>query len=64
MIVLKDRNGKEHVTDQSDISFNEMSVTVCWYSTQWPCLDTLSSLQLCGVTPILLGEGNAFLKNG
>lgn len=62
MIILKDRNGKEHVMDQSDISFNEMSVTVCWYSAQWPCLDTLSSLQLYGVTPVLLGEDKVCLK--
>ncbi|XP_061450543.1 F-box only protein 15 isoform X2 [Rhineura floridana] len=64
MIILKDRNGKEHVLDQKDISFNETSVTVFWYDSKWPCLETLSSLQVCGVKPVLLGESKVHPKNG
>ncbi|KAJ7338633.1 hypothetical protein JRQ81_012535 [Phrynocephalus forsythii] len=64
VIILKDKNGKEHVMDQSDISLNETSVTVSWYNVKWPCLETLSTLQLCGVTPVLLNKGKVYLKNG
>ncbi|XP_027678188.2 F-box only protein 15 isoform X2 [Chelonia mydas] len=64
VIVLKDRNGKEHVMEQVDISFNDTSVTVFWYGTNWPCLDTLSTLELCGVTPLLLDQCKVPPKNG
>ncbi|XP_053101754.1 F-box only protein 15 isoform X2 [Hemicordylus capensis] len=64
VIILKDKNGKEHVMRHRDIFFNETSVTVFWYSIQWPSLASLSSLQLCGVTPVLLGEDDACFKNG
>uniref|UniRef100_A0A670ZPM8 F-box protein 15 n=1 Tax=Pseudonaja textilis TaxID=8673 RepID=A0A670ZPM8_PSETE len=56
VILLKDQNGKEHEMDQTDISFNETSVTVYWYNNEWPPLDTLSTLYLFGVIPVLLGE--------
>uniref|UniRef100_A0A8C5S5H2 F-box protein 15 n=1 Tax=Laticauda laticaudata TaxID=8630 RepID=A0A8C5S5H2_LATLA len=56
VILLKDQNGKEHEMDQADISFNETSVTVYWYNNEWPPLDTLSTLHLFGVIPVLLGE--------
>ncbi|XP_062986576.1 F-box only protein 15 isoform X2 [Elgaria multicarinata webbii] len=64
IIILKDRNGKEHIRDQADISLNETSVTVFWDGVRWPPLDTLSSLQLFGVTPVLLGKGKVHLNNG
>lgn len=50
--------------DQADISFNETSVTVYWYNNKWPALDTLSTLQLFGVTPVLLGEDKLHNRNG
>ncbi|NXA33505.1 FBX15 protein, partial [Eudromia elegans] len=53
IIVLKDRNGKEHIMEQADQSFKDTSVTVFWYSAQWPCLNILATLELCGVTPLL-----------
>ncbi|XP_039377358.1 F-box only protein 15 isoform X3 [Mauremys reevesii] len=64
VIVLKDRNGKEHVMEQVDISYNDTSITVFWYGTNWPCLDTLSTLELCGVTPLLLDQCKVPTKNG
>ncbi|KAH0617856.1 hypothetical protein JD844_016506 [Phrynosoma platyrhinos] len=64
VIILKDRNGKECVMDQEEISFNEISVTLFWYSIWWPCLETLSTLQLCGMTPVLLDKGKVHRKNG
>ncbi|XP_063155111.1 F-box only protein 15 [Candoia aspera] len=64
VILLKDRNGKEHEMDQADISFNETSVTVYWYSNRWPLLDTVSTLQLFGVMPVLLGKDKVHNKNG
>nr|XP_038030862.1 F-box only protein 15 isoform X2 [Anas platyrhynchos] len=64
MIVLKDRNGKEHVMEQADLFFKDTSVTIFWYSASWPCLDTLLSLKLLGVTPLLLDQSKAPSKNG
>ncbi|XP_042321809.1 F-box only protein 15 isoform X2 [Sceloporus undulatus] len=64
VIVLKDTNGKEYVMDQEDISFNEISVTLSWYKIGWPCLETLSTLQLCGMTPVFLGNAKVHLKMG
>uniref|UniRef100_A0A8D2LVM0 F-box protein 15 n=1 Tax=Varanus komodoensis TaxID=61221 RepID=A0A8D2LVM0_VARKO len=63
IIVLRERNGKEHVMDQAGISLNETSVTIFWYGISWP-LDNLSSLQLFGVTPVLLGKSKIHLRNG
>ncbi|XP_060100058.1 F-box only protein 15 isoform X2 [Heteronotia binoei] len=64
IIILKERSGNEHVMDQADISFNETSITICWYGISWPSLDNVSCLRLYGVTPVLLGEGKTYLKNG
>ncbi|XP_058034099.1 F-box only protein 15 isoform X2 [Ahaetulla prasina] len=64
VILLKDQNGKEQEMDQADISFNETSVTVYWYNNKWPALDILSTLQLFGVTPVLLGEDKLHNSNG
>nr|XP_060630968.1 F-box only protein 15 [Anolis sagrei ordinatus] len=64
VIILKDRHGKEYVMDQADVSFNETSVILSWCCAHWPCLETLSSLQLCGVTPVLLSKSKVHLKNG
>uniref|UniRef100_A0A2D4MJF1 F-box domain-containing protein n=4 Tax=Micrurus spixii TaxID=129469 RepID=A0A2D4MJF1_9SAUR len=64
VILLKDQNGKEHEMDQADISFNETSVTVYWYNNEWPPLDTLSTLHLFGVIPVLLGEDKVHNSNG
>ncbi|XP_054841465.1 F-box only protein 15 [Eublepharis macularius] len=63
MIILKERSGNEHVMDQADISFNETSLTVCWYGINCLCLDNLLCLRLYGVTPVL-GEGKLYLRNG
>ncbi|XP_059580261.1 F-box only protein 15 isoform X5 [Alligator mississippiensis] len=64
VVILKDRKGKEHVVEQVDITFNDTSVTVYWYGTSWPCLDTLSTLELCGMTPLLLNRCKVPTKNG
>ncbi|KFP92348.1 F-box only protein 15, partial [Apaloderma vittatum] len=64
ILVLKDKNGKEHVMEKAKLSFKDTSVTVLWHSTDWPCLDILSSLKLFGVTPLLLDQGRAPIKNG
>ncbi|XP_025968692.2 F-box only protein 15 isoform X3 [Dromaius novaehollandiae] len=64
VIVLKDRNGKEYVMEQADLSFKDTSVTILWYSTSWPCLNVLSTLELCGVTPLLPDQSRAASKNG
>ncbi|XP_077789323.1 F-box only protein 15 isoform X2 [Podarcis muralis] len=63
MVILKDRNGKQHVLEQTDISYNETSVTVYWNYFKWPCLETLSVLQIFGVTPVLLSDSEVHPKN-
>ncbi|XP_059691165.1 F-box only protein 15-like isoform X1 [Gavia stellata] len=63
-IVLKDKNGKEHVMEKANLSIKDTSVTVLWYSTNWPCLDILSSLRLFGVMPLLPEQSRAPSKNG
>ncbi|XP_075272675.1 F-box only protein 15 isoform X2 [Opisthocomus hoazin] len=64
MIVLKDKSGKEHVVEKADLSFKDTSVTVLWSSTNWPCLDILSTLKLFGVVPLLPDQSRAPSKNG
>uniref|UniRef100_A0A8D0FXY9 F-box protein 15 n=1 Tax=Sphenodon punctatus TaxID=8508 RepID=A0A8D0FXY9_SPHPU len=57
VIVLKDRNGKEYAMEQVEILFNDTSVTLFWYGTSWPCLTSLSALELFGVTPLFFDRG-------
>ncbi|XP_068788164.1 F-box only protein 15 isoform X3 [Struthio camelus] len=64
VIILKDRNGKEHIMEQADLSFKDASVTISWYSTSWPCLNVLSTLELCGVTPLLPDQSRAAGNSG
>ncbi|XP_064909096.1 F-box only protein 15 isoform X2 [Columba livia] len=64
IIVLKDKNGKEHVMEKANLSFKDTSVNILWYSTNWPCLDILSTLKLFGVTPLLPDQSRAPSKNG
>ncbi|NWV36424.1 FBX15 protein, partial [Grantiella picta] len=63
-IVLKDKNGKEHVMEKPKLSFRNTSVTILWYGTGWPCLDNLSTLKLFGVTPLLSDQSRPPTKNG
>ncbi|KAM6318709.1 F-box only protein 15 [Aegotheles albertisi] len=64
MIVLKDKNGKEHTMEKANLSFKHTSVTILWYSINWPCLDILSTLKLFGVMPLIPGESRAPSRNG
>ncbi|XP_072426752.1 F-box only protein 15 isoform X4 [Chiloscyllium punctatum] len=52
IIVLRERNGKEHVKEQSKAYFNDTSATLCWNSTVWPSLTSLKALYVYGVTPL------------
>ncbi|XP_059501995.1 F-box only protein 15 isoform X2 [Stegostoma tigrinum] len=52
IIVLREKNGKEHVKEQSKAYFNETSATLCWNSTVWPSLSSLKALCVYGVTPL------------
>ncbi|XP_048452056.1 F-box only protein 15 isoform X3 [Rhincodon typus] len=52
IIVLREKNGKEHVKEQSKAYFNETSTTLCWNSTVWPSLSSLKALCVYGVTPL------------
>ncbi|KAM9024457.1 F-box only protein 15 isoform 3-T3 [Ara ararauna] len=64
IIVLKDKIGKEHVMEEANLSFKDTSVTILWHSTDWPCLDILSTLKLFGVIPLLPDQSRAGSKNG
>ncbi|XP_061220650.1 F-box only protein 15 isoform X3 [Neopsephotus bourkii] len=64
IIVLKERSGKEHLMEEANLSFKDTSVTILWYSTDWPCLDILSTLKLFGVIPLLPDQSRAHSKNG
>ncbi|NWV82332.1 FBX15 protein, partial [Dasyornis broadbenti] len=64
IIVLKDRNGKEHVMEKPKLSFKDTSVTVLWCGRDWPCLDILSTLKLFGVTPLLPEQSRPPNKKG
>ncbi|XP_027534024.1 F-box only protein 15 isoform X4 [Neopelma chrysocephalum] len=64
IIVLKDKNGKEHVMEKANLSFKHTSVTILWYSTNWPCLDIVSTLKLFGVMPLFLDQSIPPNKKG
>ncbi|XP_008072122.1 F-box only protein 15 isoform X2 [Carlito syrichta] len=51
-IILKEKSGKEYIMEHVDLSINDTSVTVGWYGKNWPCLASLSTLYLYGVTPV------------
>ncbi|KAM5222108.1 F-box only protein 15 [Ctenodactylus gundi] len=63
-IILKEKSGREYITQHVDISLNDTSVTVVWYGKNWPRLATLSTLDLCGVTPVFMERGKAPAKYG
>ncbi|XP_047381893.1 F-box only protein 15 isoform X2 [Sciurus carolinensis] len=63
-IVLKEKSGKEYIMQHVDLSLNDTSVTVVWYGKNWPCLATLSTLDLCGVTPVFMDRHKPPPKNG
>ncbi|NXP46298.1 FBX15 protein, partial [Heliornis fulica] len=64
IIVLKEKNGKEHIMEKTNLSFKDTSVTILWNNTGWPCLDILSTLKLFGVMPLLPDQSKAPSKNG
>ncbi|XP_010141966.1 PREDICTED: F-box only protein 15 [Buceros rhinoceros silvestris] len=64
IIVLKDKNGKEYVVEKSNLLFKDTSVTIFWYSTNWPSVDILSTINLFGVTPLFPDQSRFPSKNG
>ncbi|NXD81552.1 FBX15 protein, partial [Halcyon senegalensis] len=64
IIVLKDKYGKEHVMEKAKLAFKDTSLTILWYSTDWPCLGILSTLRLFGVMPLLPDQSRAHNKKG
>ncbi|XP_076693178.1 F-box only protein 15 isoform X3 [Callospermophilus lateralis] len=63
-IVLKEKSGKEYIMQHVDLSLNDTSITVVWYGKNWPCLATLTTLDLCGVTPVFMDRHKPPAKNG
>ncbi|XP_004422691.2 PREDICTED: F-box only protein 15 [Ceratotherium simum simum] len=64
VIILKEKSGKEYVMEHVDFSINDSSVTIVWYGKNWPLLATLSTLDLCGVTPVFMAWSKTPTKNG
>ncbi|XP_076991357.1 F-box only protein 15 isoform X3 [Tamandua tetradactyla] len=64
VIILKDKSEKEYIMEHVDLSINDASVTVVWYSKNWPRLATLSTMDLCGVTPVFMDQHKVPTKNG
>ncbi|NXN91214.1 FBX15 protein, partial [Rhinopomastus cyanomelas] len=58
IIVLKDKNGKEHVVQKANLSFKSTSVIILWYNAEWPHLGILSTLKLFGIVPLLPDKSN------
>uniref|UniRef100_A0A8C6RH87 F-box protein 15 n=1 Tax=Nannospalax galili TaxID=1026970 RepID=A0A8C6RH87_NANGA len=63
-IILKEKSGKEHMMQHVDLSLNDASITVAWYGRNWPHLSTLSTLDLCGVTPVFMDRYKPPVPNG
>nr|XP_004654697.2 F-box only protein 15 [Jaculus jaculus]XP_044991107.1 F-box only protein 15 [Jaculus jaculus]XP_044991108.1 F-box only protein 15 [Jaculus jaculus] len=63
-IVLKEKSGREHIIQHADLSLNDTSVTVSWYGKNWPCLAALSTLDVCGVTPVFMDRYKPPAKYG
>eukprot|EP00071_Canis_lupus_P033687 XP_022267244.1 F-box only protein 15 isoform X4 [Canis lupus familiaris] len=64
VIILKEKNGKEYIMQHIDLLINDSSVTIIWYGRNWPQLATLSTLDLCGVTPVFRDRSKPPSKNG
>ncbi|XP_036891667.1 F-box only protein 15 isoform X3 [Sturnira hondurensis] len=64
VIILREKSGREHVLEHVDLFINESSVTISWYGKAWPCLATLSTLDLCGVMPVFMDWPSPPTKNG
>ncbi|XP_029778073.1 F-box only protein 15 isoform X2 [Suricata suricatta] len=64
VIILKEKNGKEYIMEHIDLSINDSSVTITWYGKNWPRLATLSTLDVCGVTPVFMDRANPPSKSG
>lgn len=64
VIILKEEGGKEYVMEHVDLSVNDSSVAIVWYGKNWPRLATVSTLALCGVTPVFMDRSKSPAKNG
>ncbi|XP_039092340.1 F-box only protein 15 isoform X2 [Hyaena hyaena] len=64
VIILKEKNGKEYIMEHIDLSINDSSVTITWYGKNWPRLATLSTLDLCGVTPAFMERSKTPCQSG
>ncbi|XP_054020240.1 F-box only protein 15 [Dryobates pubescens] len=52
MLILKEKNGREHPMAKRRVSFQDTSLSIFWYGINWPCLDVLAALRLYGVVPL------------
>ncbi|KAG8504374.1 F-box only protein 15 [Galemys pyrenaicus] len=64
VLVLKEKSGRERVLEHVHLSVNDASVTITWYGKNWPRLATLSTVDLCGVTPVFMDRAKPPPKNG
>ncbi|NXN10103.1 FBX15 protein, partial [Indicator maculatus] len=52
MLILEEKNGREHLKAKRKVSFQDASLNIFWYGINWPCLDVLATLRLYGVVPL------------
>ncbi|XP_037364302.2 F-box only protein 15 [Talpa occidentalis] len=64
VLVLKEKSGREHILEHVDLSIDDASVTIVWYGKNWPQLATLSTVDLCGVTPVFMDRSKPPPKTG
>ncbi|XP_012581256.1 PREDICTED: F-box only protein 15 [Condylura cristata] len=64
VLVLREKSGREHVLEHVDLTISDASVTILWYGKNWPCLATLCTLDLCGVTPVFMDRSKPPPRNG
>ncbi|KAM5219318.1 F-box only protein 15 isoform 4-T4 [Hipposideros larvatus] len=64
VIILKGKSGRDYVMEHVELSVNHSSVTIVWYGGNWPRLATLSTLYLCGMTPVFMDRSKTPTKNG
>ncbi|XP_018079091.1 F-box only protein 15 isoform X2 [Xenopus laevis] len=55
-VTFKDTSGKETVMKQMDICFSHTSLSVVWCGLVWPCIKSLTTVQVHGVTPMIFDK--------
>ncbi|XP_053324342.1 F-box only protein 15 [Spea bombifrons] len=63
-LTFKDTSGRVKIIKQMDVFFRHTSLTLFWGCLLWPSLESVTTLQLHGITPVLLDKWMPQTKNG